>query len=103
MRHPVVAKVRYPRAGDRIQYKEGEEWREVTVTGRGCKASSRTNPNYFNVKNEESGAAGLDLDKTEWRFNVQEAVAEEKEEEVNVTLIPVKEHGREECIAAKKK
>ena len=39
----------------------------------------------------------------EWRFNVQEAVEEEQEEEVNVTLIPAKEHGREECVTAKKK
>ena len=102
-RHPVVTKVKYPRAGDRIQFKEGEEWRDVTVIGRGCKASSRTNPNYFNVRKEDDEAAGINLDESEWRFNVQEAVAEEQEEEVNVTLIPVKEHGREECVAAKKK
>ena len=90
----------FPKAGDKIQFKDGEEWRDVTVINRGCKASSRTNPNYFNVRNED-GAAGLDLDKSEWRFNVQEAVAEEQEEEVNVTLIPVKDHGRVECVAAK--
>ena len=100
VRRPVAAKVR---AGDRIQFKEGEEWRDVTVISRGSKASSRTSPNYFNVRNEDNGAAGLDLDKAEWRFNVQEAVAEEQEEEANVTLIPVKDHGKEECVAAKKK
>ena len=30
-------------------------------------------------------------------------VEEEQEEEVNSTLIPVKEHGREECVIAKDK
>ena len=98
-------RVKFPRAGDRIQFKEGEDWRGVTVIGRGCKASSRTNPNYFNIRREEEGARaeGVDLDRTEWRFNVQEAVEQEQEEEVNFTLIPVKEHGREECIIAKNK
>ena len=99
----VRGRVKYPKAGDVIQFKEGEDWREVTVIGRGCKASSRVNPNYFNVRTEAEGAEGVDLDKSEWRFNVQEAVVEEQEEEVNVTLIPIKEHGREECVAAKKR
>ena len=26
-------RVKYPRAGDRIQFKEGEEWHDVTVIG----------------------------------------------------------------------
>ena len=103
VRRPVVHKVQYPRAGDRIQFKEGEEWRDRTVIGRGAKMTSKTHTNYFNVRKEDSGAAGMDLDKSEWRFNVQEAVEEEKEEEVNFTLTPIKDHGKEECVAAKKK
>ena len=95
--------VKYPKAGDIIQFKGCNNWREVTVIGRGCKASSRVNQNYFNVRTEAEGAEGVDLDKSEWRFNVQEAVVEEQEEEVNMTLIPVKEHGRKECVEAKNK
>ena len=41
-------------------------------------------------------AEGLNLDNSEWRLNVQKSVKEEQEEEAIVTLIPVKEHGREE-------
>ena len=58
-------RVKYPRAGDRILFKEGEEWRDVTVIGRGCKASSKTNPNYFNVKSYADGAVGVDLGTAE--------------------------------------
>ena len=82
------ARVKFPKAGDKIEFKVGEEWREMTVVGRGCKTSSRTNTNYFNVREAEEGAEGLDLDKSEWRFNVQEAVDED--EEANITLLPVK-------------
>ena len=48
-------------------------------------------------------AGGIDLNKAEWRFNVQQVVEEEQEEEANIALIPAKEHGREECKAAKNK
>lgn len=94
-------RVKYPRAGDRILFKEGEEWRDVTVIGRGCKASSKTNPNYFNVKSYADGAVGVDLGTAEWRFNVQEAVMDKQKEVVNFMLIPVIEQGNKKCIAAK--
>ena len=49
-RKHIVSRVQLPKTGDKIAYKEGEEWKKATVEGRGCKASSKTYPNYFNVR-----------------------------------------------------
>ena len=101
---------KYPKAGDHIQIKEGEDWQSAEVLGRGGKASSKLNYDYFNLRKEDEQQSGVHLDKTEWRFNnaarnqlggVQEE--EEDVEEANIALIPVKEHGRQECVEAKQK
>ena len=56
----------YPSKGERIQFKDGEEWKSVVVTGRGGKASSKLHRDYFNVSDGEQGQ-GVYLDKVEWR------------------------------------
>jgi hypothetical protein len=98
----------YPKAGDQIQFKDGEQWKEAKVTGRGGKASSRSNYDYFNLKEGESQEHGVHLDKTEWRFDnagkkPMEEAAESEEEGANYAMIPRKEQGSLECVEAKEK
>ena len=57
----MTQKRRVPKVGDKIEFKEGEKWREATITGRGCKASNKKTPNYFNIRKEGAGAGGIDL------------------------------------------
>ena len=90
----------YPKAGDRIRFQEDGEWRSGEVTGRGGKKSSKLHYDYFNVKSGDKNR-GIYLDKTEWRFQRDEL--DNLEEEAFLTLIPTKEHGREECVMAKLK
>ena len=62
----------YPRAGDHIQFKEGENWLKAEVMGRGGKASSKLHFDYFNLRSrgeEEEKQCGVHLDRTEWRFD----------------------------------
>ena len=79
----------YPKAGDHIQYREGDDWYSAEVMGRGGKASSKLHFDYFNLrsrgKEEEEKQCGVHLDRTEWRFddeakNLQDW--DEKEEDV---------------------
>ena len=100
----------YPKAGDHIQYKEGEDWHSAEVMGRGGKASSKLHYDYFNLRREDEQQSGVHLDKTEWRFdnaakNQLGGVQEEEEEveEANIALIPAKDHSRQECVEAKQK
>ena len=81
----------------------------MVVTGRGGKASSKLHKDYFNVSDGEQGQ-GVYLDKVEWRIeeaaNETDNTGEDEEEsweDANVVMIPVKDHGKEECIKAKEK
>ena len=94
----------YPRAGDRIQQKVGDDWQNLEVLGRGGKASSKTNYDYYNVKREDNLSHGVHLDTIEWRRpldNITEVAEDNNEEEVNLTTIPSKNQGTQECIDAK--
>ena len=83
----------FPKKGDQIQIKTGDDWEEVTVTGRGGKASGKWK-NWYNIeKGDEKSSA--DLGEKEWRYS-SEAV-----EKVNVVSVPKEEHMKEECIKAK--
>jgi hypothetical protein len=88
----------YPKQGDRIRFKVGEEWKLGEVLGRGGKATSKLNSDYFNVRSEDKQEGGIHLKKTEWRF---EDDGDGQEEEAMVALIPTKEHGTMECVMAK--
>ena len=57
---------RYPKAGEAIQFKDGEVWQNAQVISRGGKASSKVNKDYFNVR-VDGEASGIYLDKVEWR------------------------------------
>ena len=109
----------YPKAGDRIVFRDAanKDWKQAEVVSRGGKATSK-NSGYYNVRSEGGVEEGVHLDKVEWRKeedeNVveaekevvvaeKEAVVTEEEQEAFVALIPTKEHGSEECVAAKKK
>ena len=105
-----MATRKYPKAGDHIQIKEGEDRHSAEMLGRGGKASSKLNYDYFNLRKKDEQLGGVHLDKTEWRFNnaaknqLGGVQKEEKDvEEASIALIPVKEHGREECVEAKQK
>ena len=57
------------------------------VERRGCKASSKNYPNYFNVRKEAEDAEGIDLDEAEWKFKEQKTTEkEQKKEEVNAAV-----------------
>ena len=60
-------KTRLPNSGDKIQVKNNEDndSQKVTVTGRGGKASSKSHPHYYNIRNYDNGTEGVDLDKTD--------------------------------------
>ena len=94
----------YPKAGDRIQYRDGGDWQAAEVLGRGGKSTSKY-ADYFNVRGEGGIADGVYLDRVEWRKEdgVEKEVLEEpdKVEEVQVVMIPAKEHQKPECVAAK--
>ena len=94
----------YPKAGDRIQYRDGGDWQAAEVLSRGGKSTSKY-ADYFNVRGEGGVADGVYLDRVEWRKEdgVEKEVVEEpdREEEVHVVLIPAKEHHKPECVAAK--
>ena len=68
------------------------------MLGRGGKATSRTTRDYFNVR-EDDNDFGVYLDRIPWRFDEDKR----NTEECNFTLIPNKEHNREECKLAKEK
>ena len=78
----------YPRAGDHIQFKEGENWLKAEVMGRGGKASSKLHFDYFNLRSrgeEEEKQCGVHLDRTEWRFdNADKDLQVEDEKAENV-------------------
>ena len=99
----------YPKAGDHIQYREGDDWYSAEVMGRGGKASSKLHYDYFNLRKEDEHQSGVHLDKIEWRFNNAaknrqgELQEEEEVEEANIALIPAKDHGKQECVEAKRK
>ena len=94
----------YPKQGDRIKYKVGEEWKSGEVLGRGGKASSRLHNDYFNVRSDDQQEGGVYLKKIDWRFeDVGVGQEEQEEEEAMVTLIPIKEQGTMECMMAKQK
>ena len=98
----------YPVAGERVVYKEGdaENWTAAEVLGRGGKKTGK-HKDYFNVRNDDLTENGVNFDKLEWKYdNVARTVAERSNneiEECNVVLIPLREHGRPECLEAKKK
>ena len=89
---------KYPKAGDVIQMKEGGRWRAAVVIGRGAKASSKKYGDYFNVRIDGQEPAGVYLDKVIWKRGGEEA-----EDQVNVVIVPSREHGRPECMEAKNK
>ena len=111
----------YPKQGDRIKYKVGEDWMSGKVLSRGGKASSRLHNDYFNVRSEDKQEGGIHLNKIEWRFEdeaapdarVTEAASDapaasaaevqDQVEEAMVALIPIKEHGTMVCVMAKMK
>ena len=80
---------RFPKKGEQIQIKNGEDWENVTVTGRGGKVGGKYE-NWFNIQKRsgENECADLDGDR-EWRFS------EDVIEEVNVVGVPKEEHLRE--------
>ena len=97
-------KVRYPKAGERIKYMVEDGWETVEVLGRGSKATSKKNANYYNVRNEISGDKGVYLDKTIWKYDDKEDenVTKEQQDEL-VVVIPTREQNNPECDEAKKK
>ena len=99
-RNAAPARPQYPKAGDAIQFKEGDAWQNAQVISRGGKASSKVNKDYFNVK-VDGEASGIYLDRVEWRK--AEAGEEEQEEEAMIGMIPVKEQNTPECEEAKRK
>ena len=62
----VAGRTKYPRAGESIQFKEGDIWQSAQVISRGGKASSKVNAGYFNVK-VNGEPSGIYLDRVEWK------------------------------------
>ena len=89
---------KYPKAGENIQVKEGGQWRQAAVIGRGAKANSKKHSDYYNIRLEGAEPSGVYLDKIVWKKG-----EDMMEEEVNVVIIPTSEHGRPECKHAKMK
>lgn len=92
---------RYPKAGEAIQFKDGEAWQNAQVISRGGKASSKVNKDYFNVR-VNGEASGIYLDKVEWR-KAETVEEEQEEEEAMVGMIPVKEQRTPQCEEAKRR
>ena len=92
----------FPRKGERIQYKCGEDWENVVVLGRGGKATASLK-NYYNLEKDNGEQLGRDLsDKSSWRYS--DEAAEDGDggiEDVNVVAVPKDEHLKEECVNAK--
>ena len=99
-RNAAPARTQYPKAGDAIQFKEGDAWQNAQVISRGGKASSKVNKDYFNVR-VEGEASGIYLDKVEWRK--ADAGEGEQEEEAMIGMIPAKEQRTPECEEAKRR
>ena len=100
MRKAAPTRPQYPKAGEAIQFKEGEAWQNAQVISRGGKASSKVDKDYFNVR-VNGEASGIYLDKVEWR---RADVGEEQEEEaVMIGMIPTKEQKTPECEEAKRR
>ena len=108
-----------PKKGGMVKYLREGEWKRVEVTSRGGTAKGK-NKYYFNVKAREGWTSGVHFDKVKWEededyvFYTKIVLWKEDTlkyvqvnghviEEVNIVLIPTKEHGSPECIAAKKK
>ena len=53
IRRAPTAGPKYPKAGESIQFRDGDRWQHAQVIGRGGKASSRVNRDYYNVKIDE--------------------------------------------------
>ena len=70
---PRVERVRkaFPKPGDRIQYRVGEEWQAAEVIKRGGKARGKYY-DYFNVRDDGKEDKGIYLDKVDWRFEEKE-------------------------------
>ena len=62
-----TVKTRLPKSGDKIQVKNDEDnnSQKVTVMGWGGKASSKSHPYYYNIRNYDNGTERVDLDKTD--------------------------------------
>ena len=89
---------RYPKAGDAIQFKDGDTWQDAQVISRGGKASSKYK-DYFNVR-RDGESSGIYLDRVEWRKVEDE---QQEEEEAMVGMIPAKEQRTLECEEAKRR
>ena len=99
IRRAPTAGPKYPKAGESIQFRDGDRWQHAQVIGRGGKASSRVNRDYYNVKIDEV-PSGVYLDKVEWKRVEEE---DEQQEEALVGLIPAKEQKTPECEEAKRR
>ena len=61
-----TGQMKYPKAGEAIQFRERGVWQNAQVLGRGGKASSRLHAGYFNLM-VDSQKIGVYLDRVEWR------------------------------------
>ena len=69
-------KFNYPRAGNIKKYRGrspgGEAWRKAEVLGRGGKANSKSNKDYFNGRpSDNEPSLGVHLDKWNGKFTMQ--------------------------------
>ena len=105
---------RMPKSHERIRYKseENEEWTYAKVIGKGGKSTGK-NKNYVNVRHEtDDKMIGVHLDKCLFEIldedkncqNSKEQVeANNNDEEINITYVPVGQHLQPEVIRAKEK
>ena len=85
--------MKYPKAGDAIQFKERDIWHNAQVLGRGGKASSRLHAGYFNLM-VDSQKIGVYLDRVEWRRVGQSEDENIPQRKKYAALVPVEEATR---------
>ena len=85
--------MKYPKAGDAIQFKERDIWHNAQVLGRGGKASSRLHAGYF-ILVVDSQKIGVYLDRVEWRRVGQSEDENIPQRKKYAALVPVEEATR---------
>ena len=85
--------MKYPKAGEAIQFKERDVWQNAQVLGRGGKASSRLHAGYFNLV-VDSQKIGVYLDRVEWRRVGQSEDENIPQRKKYAALVPVEEATR---------
>ena len=99
-----IRKKQYPKVGDKIEYKVGEneevEWFEVEVFGKG-KVGGR-NEGYLNIRYADGSGGGIDIVKHQWRLKDSEDISGKEINTFSIIFLNVKKLKTKKCMVGKK-